>query len=144
MADSKPKKTAAAKAKRIVKNPETFRERAIKATEAGDQPSRFKRVRQTIGKLLRAIFRPFKAILVAIFSLAIFKVFRRPLRLIGRILLPKYFRESWRELKQVTWPTWQQSRQLTSAVLVFAIVFGAVIAVVDFGLDKLFRNILLK
>jgi preprotein translocase SecE subunit len=48
------------------------------------------------------------------------------------------------ELRLVTWPNWKQSRQLTFAVLVFAVIFGAAIAVVDYGLDKVFRNILLK
>jgi preprotein translocase SecE subunit len=64
--------------------------------------------------------------------------------LLGKILVPPYIRNSWKELKQVTWPNWKQSRQLTFAVLVFAVIFGAAVAIVDFGLDKLFKHILLK
>lgn len=63
---------------------------------------------------------------------------------VGRVLIPKYFRESWRELKEVTWPDRKQTAKLTFAVIVFAVAFGAAIAVVDYGLDKLFRQLLLS
>ncbi|MFA5003999.1 MAG: preprotein translocase subunit SecE [Candidatus Saccharimonadales bacterium] len=68
----------------------------------------------------------------------------RFVRLIGRLLLLRYIRDSWRELKQVNWPSRRESRRLTTAVILFAIVFGAAIAVVDYGLDKLFKQVLLK
>ena len=126
-----------AKSKRRVKNPDTFRERALKAAETSAQPKQFSRLRSAIGKLLSPIFRPIGKVLAKFFGW-------KPVRLIGKVIFPRYFRGSWRELKLVTWPNWKQSRQLTFAVLVFAVVFGALIAVVDFGLDKLFRNILLK
>lgn len=61
-----------------------------------------------------------------------------------RSFVPKYFRESWAELKLVTWPTRKETWKLTLAVFVFAISFGAVIALVDFGLDKIFKALLLK
>ncbi len=73
-------------------------------------------------------------------SLGRFKVFR----IIGRILFPRYFRNSWKELRQVTWLTFKQSRQLTVAVMIFAIVFGVVVALLDFGLDKIFKQVLIK
>ncbi len=63
---------------------------------------------------------------------------------IGRRIVPKYFRESWRELKEVTWPDRRQTVKLTFAVIAFATVFGIAIAIVDYGLDKLFREVLLK
>jgi len=65
-------------------------------------------------------------------------------RFIGKILLIPYFVGSWRELRQVTWPTRRESRRLTTAVVMFALVFGLLIAVVDYGLDKLFKQVLLK
>ena len=68
----------------------------------------------------------------------------RVVRFIAKILLLPYFRNSWRELRQVTWPTRRESRRLTTAVVLFAIVFGLLIAVVDYGLDKLFKEVLLK
>jgi preprotein translocase SecE subunit len=125
------------KKRRIVRNPETFRERAIKAAETSDKPSRKHRIRGGVGKVLRPIFVPIGKVLKKIF-------YRQPFKFIGRILLPKYFRNSWKELKLVTWPNWKQSRQLTFAVLAFAIVFGAAVAGLDYGLDKVFKSILLK
>ena len=68
----------------------------------------------------------------------------RAVRFIGRMLGFGYFRQSWRELKEVTWPTWREGRRLTTAVIIFSVVFGALIAIVDFGLDKLFKQLLLK
>ena len=73
-----------------------------------------------------------------------FKFIGKVLSLIGKVLLPVYVRNSWKELKLVTWPSLKLSRQLTFAVLMFAVVFGAAIAGVDWGLDKLFRQVLLK
>jgi len=65
-------------------------------------------------------------------------------RFIGRILGFSFVRGSWRELKLVTWPTKREGRRLTTAVILFSVVFGALIAVVDYGLDKLFKQLLLK
>lgn len=128
MADKQP-----TKAKRLVKNPETFRERAIKASDAGDKPTRASSIKQAGGKFVSPVAAPIKRTAQL-----------KPLRAIGKVLVPAYFRNSWRELRLVTWPTWKQSRQLTFAVLVFAVLFGAAIALVDYGLDKVFRNVLLK
>jgi len=66
------------------------------------------------------------------------------MRRLGRIVVPKYFRESWRELKEVSWPDRRQTVKLTFAVVVFATVFCVAIAIVDYGLDKLFRQDMLK
>jgi preprotein translocase SecE subunit len=123
--------------KRLVKNPETFRERALKAGEADAKPGKRSRAGSIVSKVLSPIGRPFKA-------LGRFLARFRAFRLVGRILLPHYLRTSWQELKQVKWPNWTESRRLTFAVIIFAAVFGALIAAVDFGLDKLFRDILLK
>lgn len=68
----------------------------------------------------------------------------RAIRFIGRILGLRYLRESWQELKDVTWPTFHESMHLTGAVIIFSIIFGILIAIVDFGLDKIFRAVLLK
>ncbi len=68
----------------------------------------------------------------------------KPFRILGYILWPTYFRNSFKELRQVTWPNRRESLQLTSAVLIFAAIFGVMIALVDFGLDKLFKQVLLK
>ncbi|MDB5184488.1 MAG: Protein translocase subunit SecE [Candidatus Saccharibacteria bacterium] len=131
-------------AKRRVKNPETFREKALKASEAGDKLSKRQRVRGGAASGFAKVFGPIGRALQKFFGFKAFRPLRRPVRLVGLILLPPYFRKSWRELKLVEWPSWPESRRLTFAVLVFAFVFGASVAVVDYGLDKLFREVLLK
>lgn len=69
---------------------------------------------------------------------------RKFVRKVGRILGLRYLRDSWRELRLVTWPSFKDSTRLTGAVIIFSLVFGVVIALVDFVLDKVFRQILLK
>ena len=137
MADQPEKSDA--KKKRRVKNPETFRERAQKASEAGSKPKSTTRIRQAggqaTGPLRRTVSRAYNAKLLA--------PLRKVLRFIGRIIFPKYFRQSWQELKLVTWPSMKEGRRLTFAVLIFAVVFGAAIAGVDWILDKVFQHLLL-
>jgi len=43
----------------------------------------------------------------------------------------RFFQESWSELKKVTWPTREQTRNLTVLVFVISAVVGAYIAVFD-------------
>lgn len=139
MADNQPDK-----AKRVVKSPETFRERALKASDDSDKPQRAAELKRVSGNLVRPVTSPIAQAAQRVANFKPLRPLTAVLRFVGKIIFPVYFRQSWRELRQVTWPTLKQSRQLTFAVLVFAASFGAVIAVVDFGLDKLFRNILLK
>ncbi|HSX36272.1 MAG TPA: preprotein translocase subunit SecE [Patescibacteria group bacterium] len=121
---------------RVLKPAESVRERALKTAEAADVPKK-----QGVMRLsLHYIALPFKVIGKPFARLGRTK----PLRIIGLILLPRYFRNSWKELRQVTWPSRQQSFQLTGAVVIFATIFGVLIAVVDYGLDKLFKQVLLK
>jgi len=136
------------KPKRVLKKASpTVRERSEQ--EANTAPKKH-RVRNTarrastpfrvIGRFIAKIARPFR------FILRPFKT--RPVRFIGRllatILFLRYFRDSWKELRQVTWPGRKETWQLAFAVFVFAVVFGLMITVVDYGLNKLFEQILLK
>lgn len=125
------------KAKRRIRKVETVREKSEKAAQSGEAPRRrnaiwrgFTAPIRFVGRGLRKIGR----------GLGRFKFFR----IIGLVLWPPYFRNSWKELRQVTWPNRKQTRQLTIAVLIFAIIFGILVAVLDFGLDKLFKEVLLK
>ena len=118
---------------RRIRKVETVREKAEKTAAAGDKPRRFHTVRRGAGAPFRATGR------VAT------KLNRyKGLRIIGYILLPPYFRNSWKELRQVTWPNRKESRQLTLAVILFAVIFGAMVTVLDYGLDKVFKQVLLK
>lgn len=93
-----------------------------------------------IGRLFAKVLRPLR------FLLWPFKI--RPARFIGRIIATvfflRYFRNAWREVRQVTWPDRKETRQLTIAVFVFAFVFGALVTITDYGLDKLMRKVILK
>ncbi|HET9173688.1 MAG TPA: preprotein translocase subunit SecE [Candidatus Saccharimonadales bacterium] len=130
---------------RRLKNIETVRERAQKAqVVAGQQKSRRIGVLGKISTLLR---RPLSS-MAKLFQHQPFKFVFRVLafvgRIISRIFFLRYFRNSWRELRLVTWPNRKQSRQLTFAVIVFAVVFGAFVSALDYGLDKLFKQVLIK
>jgi preprotein translocase subunit SecE len=128
------------KPKRRIRKVETVRERAEKA----ETPRKPRRVRQvassatgglkTVGSAGRKQFHPFKL----------------PDNKVGRFLgksrklTPGFLRGAWAELRQVTWPNRKETTKLTTAVLIFAFVFGGVIALTDYGLDKLFRQLILK
>lgn len=58
-------------------------------------------------------------------------------------LIPKFIPESWKELRSVTWPDWKNTLKLTLAVILFSVVFGAVIGLIDFGLGKVFKKVFL-
>ena len=119
--------------RRLVKKAETVREKVEKASEESKQPRRLQSTRHKAGAPLRAMGKGGK------------KLGRlKPFRIIGFILVPPYFRNSWKELRQVTWPTFRISLRLTSAVIIFAVIFGCVVALLDYGLDKVFKEVLLK
>ena len=119
--------------RRIVKKTETVREKAEKAVEDAKQPRRLQTTK-------RHASAPFRAIGKQSAKLGRFKFFR----IIGLILVPPYFRNSWKELRGVTWTKRKDSFRLTGAVICFAIVFGLIVFVLDFFLDKLFKEVLLK
>lgn len=126
------------KPKRRIRKAETVRELSTKAVDPVEAaPSRGRILWRGFTAPVRFIGKGFAKLGQA---LGKFKV----MRVIGRILLPRYFRNSWKELRQVTWPTFKQSRQLTGAVILFAVIFGVVVALLDFGLDKVFKQVLLK
>ncbi|MEO8105259.1 MAG: preprotein translocase subunit SecE [Candidatus Saccharibacteria bacterium] len=132
------------KKKRVVKNPETFRERALKTATQNEQPKRVTQLRRTASRPVGRLLRPIGQAFAKLFRHQPFKFIGQALRLIGRIIFPEYLRGSWRELRRVKWPDWNESRRLTVAVLIFAIVFGGLVSIVDYGLDKIFKQVLLK
>lgn len=136
MADKKP---AASKSKRS----QTVRER----TQTAAKTPRQRRVKKTVAKPVVVAGKGVKAAAKPLSPLAKpFKVkpVRKVAHFLATILLINYVRSSWRELRQVTWPNRRETAKLTVAVFLFAIVFGAFIALVDYGLDKVFEKILLS
>lgn len=96
-------------------------------------------------RLRNAVLAPIKAVSLPD------NVATRPVRKAGgliakffRFITPSYFVNSWREVRQVTWPSRKETWRLTGAVFVFAILFGVVVAGVDKGLDELFKRFILK
>jgi preprotein translocase SecE subunit len=61
----------------------------------------------------------------------------------SRKLTPGFFRSAWAELRQVTWPGRKETWRLVFAVFVFAIILGTVIAVLDYFLEKILREVIL-
>jgi preprotein translocase subunit SecE len=125
---------------RIRKTAPTVRERQ-EAALAQDKAPKKRRVRSLASKVASPVkklrLRDRKAVKVIIY----------PFRLLGRILYkitPKYFVNSWRELRQVVWPSRKETWRLTLAVFVFALVFGGMVAIVDRGLDQVFKEVILK
>jgi preprotein translocase SecE subunit len=127
------------RAKRRVKPVESVREQRDKQqSEVRTKPRRFHAV-------LRWLGTPFR--IVGAWSFWQSKAWK-PFRFVGKVLayvlFITYIRNSYAELKLVTWPNWKQSWRLTWAVLVFSVFFGVILAIVDFGLDKLFKQLILN
>lgn len=59
-------------------------------------------------------------------------------------LMPKYIRESWGELRKVTWPTKNLALRLTGAVVIFSIVFAIFVQITDLIFNKLIKIIILE
>lgn len=55
-----------------------------------------------------------------------------------------YFSGSWRELRQVRWPTRRATWGLTSAVILFTVVLAIFILALDYGFELLFKQVILK
>ncbi len=125
---------------RKVKNPQTFRERALKVSHQSQQTKPTHRLGAIVKKPITPVVKMGRKVGQNKFV----RIISWPLRLLAKILFPKFLRSSYQELRMVKWPNGRESRQLTFAVLVFAVVFGVIVAVVDYGLDKLFREVLLK
>lgn len=136
MADKKPR----------IRKVETLRERNQKASrKAGAAEGKVKK--HPLRRVAKTVVIPFRPLKTP--ARVVSKPFKvRPVRFVfrwlGRILLPRYFRNAYRELKQVTWPSRRETWKLTFAVLIFATVFGFLVTITDYGLDKVIRRIVLR
>lgn len=79
------------------------------------------------------------------------KIIFRPLSPIGKVALralakltPNYFKGAWQELRQVSWPNRRETLRLGVAVFIFALIFGGLVALVDKGLDEVFKRVILR
>lgn len=136
------------KKRRVVKKPTTLRQQqAAKSSKATAKPRRIKRGASAVNKPLKQVYGFVKKVLKR-FSFLLLPFKTRVAKLIGRILYKAlgigYFVNSWREVRQVTWPNAKETTKLTIAVFVFAIIFSGLVAILDYGLDKIFQRLLLS
>ena len=120
-----------------VRKTETMRDKAQKAETSKQKPRR-------LNKTANAVKKPFKkAKDIGTTEYYLITPSEKGIRGFltkRRRFIPKYFRDSYKELKLVTWPNRRETLRLMWAVFIFAIVFGLLITVVDYGLEKLFRE----
>ncbi|MDQ3123527.1 MAG: preprotein translocase subunit SecE [bacterium] len=126
-----------------VRKIETVRDRASKS-KAKAQAKANKQPKHRVRRAASAVARPLRSP-----ARVVSKPFRvRPVRFAGRILghifWPKYFRNSYKEVRQVTWPTRRETWKLTFAVIIFAVAFGLAAAGTDWVLDKIIRRIVFR
>ena len=138
MADEKKPKT-----KKIVvkKKRETVRERADKSTTKASKAPRTRKLQtiamkpvNKVGTVLKKEYTPFKT------------SDSKTGKFLGRrtSLTPMYFVESFRELKKVTWPTRKTAAKLTMAVFLFSVSLATLVRAIDYGFDRLFKDVILK
>lgn len=125
--------------RRVRKQPESVRQRASKQ----QTEKRHRRVRNVTDTAKKPISAATKA------GRKEYHPIKLPDSKLGRLLgkrvrfVPKYFRNAWQEIKQVTWPNARETTKLTVAVIIFALVLGGLVWALDYGLNKLFREVLL-
>jgi preprotein translocase SecE subunit len=125
---------------RRIKKVETVRQRAEKVANTEPKPRRLHATAHKVSQPIRAAGRlGRKEVNLPLPDNRVGNFLGRRAR-----LMPKFFSEAWTEVTQVTWPTRKETWKLTLAVFTFAIAFGLIIALVDYGLDKLFRGLLLQ
>lgn len=135
MAESKP--TAK---KRRVRKVETVRQKVETANTAAPKPRKVKKVIKKVSKPLNSAYHfGQKEYYIPLPDNRFWRFMNK-----RRHIIPRYFINSYHELKLVTWPNRKQTIQLTIAVFIFAITFGIMIAVIDYGLDRIFKILLIK
>lgn len=130
---------------RIRKLAPTIRERAEVEQAKAAKPRSGR-----LGKVTKVASKPFRAVAKRRPKIPQNRAFKfigklfKPVLWVLNKLLPRYFINAWREVRQVTWPSRRETWRLTFAVFVFATIFGAIAYGVDKGLDDVFKKFVLK
>lgn len=125
---------------RVRKAP-TLREQAEMARTKNEEEKKPRRARRIASRAVSPVKK------VHVPSNPVTRGFAKAGRGVKRVfkwLIPKYFVNSWREVRLVTWPSRKETWRLTLAVFIFAVIFGALVAGVDKGLDLIFKKVVLK
>lgn len=120
------------------KSKASLRERNKKAAESKDKP---KRMRKAATQAKRPVSGASKALTTEFHILP--QGSGEGFFTKSRNVTPQYFVDSLAELKHVTWPGRKETWKLVFAVFVFALIMGGFIAILDFGLERVFRNVIL-
>ena len=56
----------------------------------------------------------------------------------------KWFQELKAEAKRITWPSKEDFKKATLAVIIFCLIWIAIVVVMDFGLRTLFEDVIAK
>ena len=61
-----------------------------------------------------------------------------------RSIVPRYFRESFQEIREVTWPRFPEALRLTIAVFLFSAALALIVSGLDWLLSRAFEEIILN
>ncbi len=129
------------KAPRIKKEPETIRQKAEKESVKRTKPTKASKIKQKVNKPLSTLrkvaakeYHPIKA------------PDKKGLRVLNKkvYFIPGFIKNSWKELRQVTWPSKKDAARLTFAVIIFSIFFAIFVQILDFLFSKLVKEIILR
>jgi preprotein translocase subunit SecE len=139
VAQEKDKTEAKKPAKTRVKKPQTVRERSLAERKERKRHLRTgaSKVASPIKRVARIGRKEYHPVPVPDNKLG--KILRKRVR-----LWPRFFGLAWNEIRQVTWPSRRETLRLTFAVFIFSLIFGISIALLDYGLDKLFKEVIIK
>ncbi len=98
-------------------------------------------MKKRVKRILSAVKGFFSKITAPIRNTKFWKFLRRT---ILRSPFRGYFVDAWRELKNVQWPDRKKSIRLTFTVVMFSLLFAVFTSTLDYGFEKLAKEIFLK
>ena len=136
--DSESKKVTAKKTPKIRKASSSMRDSSAKSRAKAEKPKKIRKAAGAAKKPLSTVKRALNQEYHLIKPKKDDKFLTK-----SRKITPGYFRSAWNEMKFVKWPGAKETWRLVMAVFVFALVLGTTIAVLDYGLEKLLREVIL-
>ncbi len=132
---------AARKLPRKRKQTETIRQKAEKEsvkrqkpTKAGSIKRKVHKPLSTLGKVASKEYHPIKV------------PDKKGVRVLNKRVkyIPQFIKNSWAELKQVTWPSRKDAIKLSFAVIIFSVFFAVFVQILDFLFSKVVKEIILR
>lgn len=129
------------KTPRIRKEQETVRQKADKEAAKRTKPTSRSKIKNKVHKPLSVLhkvaskeYHPIKA------------PDKKGVRVLNKKVryIPSFLKNSWAELKQVSWPTKISALKLTFAVIIFSVVFAAFVQALDYIFSRVVKEIILR